>query len=188
MTAARQMRADAVRTRKALLKAAAEVFAEQGMDACVAEIATRAGIGKGTVFRHFPTKDDLAMAVIEDAIDELAAKGRELAQHPDPDAAVLEYIGNGVETHLRNRAFVDALRITPPPPELEPGLAQLIATAETLAGRAHAGGSLRPDVSGHDIVLLMCGVYYAAAPLLNVEPLAWKRFLRLFFEGMQVRA
>ncbi|MEV8610379.1 helix-turn-helix domain-containing protein [Amycolatopsis sp. NPDC051373] len=63
------MRADAVRTRKALVAAAAEVFARSGADATVAEIAARAGIGKGTVFRHFPTKDDLLAAIVGDAVD-----------------------------------------------------------------------------------------------------------------------
>ncbi|MDX3749194.1 TetR family transcriptional regulator [Streptomyces sp. AK08-02] len=68
---ARRMRADAVRTRKALLKAAAEVFAEHGAEASIAQIAARAGIGKGTVFRHFPTKEDLFAAIISATVPQV---------------------------------------------------------------------------------------------------------------------
>lgn len=81
---ARRMRADAVRTRKALLKAAAEVFAEHGAEASVAQIAVRAGIGKGTVFRHFPTKEDLFAAIISEEIDGLVAVAAGRPSRPTP--------------------------------------------------------------------------------------------------------
>ena len=69
MNSPRPLRADAARNRALLLAAAADEFAERGLDASVADIARRAGVGKGTVFRHFPTKDDLIAAIVLDRIE-----------------------------------------------------------------------------------------------------------------------
>ena len=78
MTDTRPLRADAVRNRAALLAAAADEFAERGLDASVADIARRAGVGKGTVFRHFATKDDLIAAIVLDRVGELTTAGERL--------------------------------------------------------------------------------------------------------------
>ncbi len=78
MTATRPLRADAARNRRLLLAAAADEFAERGLDASVADIARRAGVGKGTVFRHFATKDDLLAAIVIDRVRELDAVGERL--------------------------------------------------------------------------------------------------------------
>ncbi|MFD3505112.1 TetR/AcrR family transcriptional regulator [Streptomyces sp. NPDC058678] len=184
---ARRMRADAVRTRKALLKAAAEVFAEHGTEGSVAQIATRAGIGKGTVFRHFPTKEDLLAAIIGEVIDGLVAEGRRQAEQTDADAALLQFMSAGVDLYVSNRAFVEALRTVPDlrHPEIQAGWEQLIATAESLARRARRDGSLRADMNGQDVMLLICGVYYTAVPLLAADPSAWRRYLHLTFDGMR---
>src|SRR5256885_15577579 len=82
------MRADAGRTRKALLDAAAEMFAVQGAEVSVAEIADRAGIGKGTVFRHFATKEDLIAAIVGDLLDDLVAAAAARRDAGDPTAAL----------------------------------------------------------------------------------------------------
>lgn len=184
---ARPMRADAVRTRKALLKAAAEVFAEHGADGSIAQIAARAGIGKGTVFRHFPTKEDLLATIIVEEIDQMVTEGRRQAEQAGADAALLQFMSLGVELYAnKSRTFVEALGAVRDSrhPEVQAGWEQLIATAEALATRAHRDGSLRADVNGQDVMLLICGVYYTAAPLLAADPSAWRRYLRLTFDGM----
>src|SRR4029453_8247703 len=88
----RALRADAARNRSLLLAAATEEFAAHGMDASVADIARRAGVGKGTVFRHFPTKDDLLAAIVLDRIEGLTAEGRRLHEAADAGAALLEFL------------------------------------------------------------------------------------------------
>src|SRR3954469_12563364 len=110
---ARRMRADAVRRRKALLKAAAEVFAEHGAEASTAQIAARAGIGKGTVFRHFPTKEDLFAAIITEEIDGLVTVGRQQAEQADADTALLQFMSAGVDLYANNRALGEVLRAGP---------------------------------------------------------------------------
>ncbi|WP_230673497.1 TetR/AcrR family transcriptional regulator [Rathayibacter sp. Leaf248] len=186
----RPMRADAVRTRAALLKAAADVFADRGADGSIAEIAARAGIGKGTVFRHFPTKEDLLAAIIGEEMEELAEVGRGQAEHADPDAALLQFMSAGVDLYAtRSRAFVQALGTMPDRqhPETRVRWEQLIGAAEVLTRRAQREGSLRPDLNGEDVMLLICGVYYTAAPLLDSDPSAWRRYLQLTFDGMRAR-
>jgi AcrR family transcriptional regulator len=183
---ARPMRADGVRTRKALLKAAAEVFAEHGTEGSIAQIATRAGIGKGTVFRHFPTKEDLFAAIVGEEIDGLVTVGRQQAEQADADTALLQFMSAGVDLYANNRALGEVLRAAPDlrRPEIQAGMEQLIATAESLARRAQRDGSIRADLNGQDVMLLICGVYYTAAPLLAADPSAWRRYLRLTFDGM----
>ena len=89
---ARPLRADAARNRALLLAAAADEFAEHGLEASVADIARRAGVGKGTVFRHFPTKDDLIAAIVLDRIEDLRASGERLLTADDPGDALLEFL------------------------------------------------------------------------------------------------
>ena len=80
----RRQRADAERNRRALLDAAVQVFGERGLDATVAEIAARAGVGQGTAFRHFPTKEQLIAATVRDMLDRITATALEQLQEPDP--------------------------------------------------------------------------------------------------------
>jgi AcrR family transcriptional regulator len=81
-TDTRPLRADAERNRRRLIDAAVEVFAERGLEASTAEIARRAGVGQGTVFRRFPTKDDLVAAIVVDRLTDIDAKVVALAANP----------------------------------------------------------------------------------------------------------
>ncbi|UOZ03481.1 TetR/AcrR family transcriptional regulator [Amycolatopsis sp. WQ 127309] len=183
----RAMRADAVRTRKALLEAAATVFADIGEEATVAQIAARAGIAKGTVFRHFPTKDELLAAIVADAVDELVAAADRVAARDDADAALLEFMRVGAGTYARNRALVQVLDSAGAARHagVQAQVERLITAAERLAGRARRAGTLRPDVHGQDVVLLTCGVYHAALPLLDEHPDACDRYLDMLFAGLR---
>src|SRR3954471_11769353 len=89
---ARPLRTDAARHRELLLAAAEDEFAEHGLAASVADIARRAGVAKGTVFRHFATKDDLIAAIVSDDLAALVAVAERLAAAPDPGAALLEFL------------------------------------------------------------------------------------------------
>src|SRR5215469_9714592 len=88
----RRPRADAERNRRRLLDAAAQLFGERGLDVGVAEIAQRAGVGRGTLFRNFPTKQDLIAAIVVDQMNAAAARGRELLDAPDAGDALFEFL------------------------------------------------------------------------------------------------
>ncbi|MEV1176428.1 helix-turn-helix domain-containing protein, partial [Nonomuraea sp. NPDC049784] len=123
------MRADAVRNRRLLLDAAAAEFAEHGMDVSIARIAARAGIGKGTVFRHFATKEQLMAAILSDQLDALVARGEALFECADPGEAVLDFMAAGVELRSFCVAFTAEMREEP---QVRAASERLVAVAESL--------------------------------------------------------
>lgn len=181
-----RLRADAAHNRRALLQAAAQTFAEQGMDASVAQIAARAGVGKGTVFRHFATKDKLVAAIFCDQLDELTAVGSALLDARDPAGALLEFMTAGVRLQARDRSFCQAAAGTArADPEVRTAAAGLAGTAEALVARARDRGDIRSDITGQDVVLLLTAACQAAAPVGPAAPELWRRYLALVFDGMR---
>lgn len=174
------MRADATRNRKRLMDAAAELFAAQGAEVSVTEIAERAGIGKGTVFRHFATKEDLIAAIVEDLLDDLITAAVARCDATDPAAALREFMTYGVDRLAGNQALCDVASGSVRHPDVQAAVVRLGDAAQALVDRAR----LRADVTGRDVVLLMTGVHQAAAPLRDTEPDLWRRYLDLLFGGL----
>ncbi|BBX10139.1 TetR/AcrR family transcriptional regulator [Mycolicibacterium aichiense] len=104
----RPLRADAARNRARVLQVAYEVFAEQGLAVPIDEIARRAGVGAGTVYRHFPTKEALFEAVISDRVRLVVARGRELLA-ADPSTALFEFLRETVRSGAADHGMVEAL-------------------------------------------------------------------------------
>lgn len=180
------LRADAARNRRLLVDAAAAAFAEQGMDVSIAAIAARAGLGKGTVFRHFPTKEHLIAAIFCAQLDDLADVGTALLDAPDPGAALLEFMIAGVAMQARDRSFCQAATgIARADPTVRAASNHLAEVAETLTDRARRQGSVRGDVTGHDIVLLLGAAQQAAAPVGDAAPDLWRRYLAVIFDGLR---
>ncbi|WP_433825987.1 TetR/AcrR family transcriptional regulator [Actinoplanes sp. CA-015351] len=185
MTSDRPLRADAARNRALLLAAAEREFAARGLDASVADIAARAGIGKGTVFRHFPTKDDLLSEVMLDRIGALTSAGERLADSGDPGAALLEFLTlaadrqqNADMSVLREAHAVNA--------RLAEARGRMFSLIETLVARARESGAVRADITGADVVLLMCAPGHVAgfAPP-GSSPDLWRRYLAIIFDGLR---
>src|ERR1700678_2312744 len=103
------LRADAERNRRLLLDAAAAAFAEHGLDVGVGEIARRAGVGRGTVFRRFPTKEHLIAAVVVDRMHHASDLGRDLLTDPDPGEALFALLGEMVRAARTDRALFEAV-------------------------------------------------------------------------------
>ncbi len=184
MTSTRPLRADAARNRKLLLAAAADEFAERGLDASVADIARRAGIGKGTVFRHFATKDDLLAAIVLDRIDALNAAGEGLLEAPDAGAALLEFLT--VAAHQRQQRDLSFLQgAVQLNAEVTRVHAQMLRTINALVDRARAAGAVRADVTGADVFLLMCAPNYVTSYLPDAAPDLWRRYLAIIFDGLR---
>ncbi|MGW4774630.1 TetR/AcrR family transcriptional regulator [Nocardia sp. NPDC004278] len=181
-----RLRADAAHNRRALLAAAAATFAEQGMDASIAQIAARAGVGKGTVFRHFATKQQLLAAILCDRLDELTAAGEALLGAADPESALLEFMTTSVEMQAGDRSFCQAATgIAVSDPEVRAATARLFEAAEALTDQARRQGTVRDDITGEDIMLLPGAAYQAAAPLRDVAPDLWRRYLGVIFDGLR---
>jgi AcrR family transcriptional regulator len=184
VTSPRPLRSDAARNRESLLRAAAEEFAERGLDASVADIARRAGVGKGTVFRHFATKDDLIAAIVLDRVNALNAVGERLLEAADPGGALLEFLTVAAQQQQqRDLSFLQEAG------ELSPAVAdarsRMFQTIHALVGRAREHGAVRADVTGGDVILLMCAPGYVTSYVPEAPPGLWRRYLALIFDGLR---
>ncbi|HXY86699.1 MAG TPA: helix-turn-helix domain-containing protein [Gaiellaceae bacterium] len=145
------LRADARRNLDRLLEAASECFAERGVDASVDEIARRAGIGHGTVFRRFPTKEALLSAVVLDQVRGLTAVAEAASAADDPGAAFEEFFRHAAETYAENRALIEGLGSCVEREEV----ASLTAAVQRLVRRAQQAGAVRRDVTVEDVLELV---------------------------------
>lgn len=178
----RSLRADAARNRAQLLAAAADEFAERGLDASVADIARRAGVAKGTVFRHFATKDELIAAIVLDRIDGLVTAGERLLRADDPGAGLLEFLGIAADQRQqRDLTFLHGTAVE----GMADAQQRLAATVDALVARARDHGALRDDVTGTDVFLLMCAPNYVTGYVPDAPPDLWRRYLAIIFDGLR---
>lgn len=145
------LRADARRNLDRLLEAASECFGESGVDVSVDEIARRAGIGHGTVFRRFPTKEALLAAVVLARVRELTAAAESGVEAEDAGAAFDRFFRHAAETYARNRELVEGFGSCIDTEEV----AALKAAVRRLVRRAQQAGVLRGDVSADDVLELV---------------------------------
>ncbi|MCM3806819.1 TetR/AcrR family transcriptional regulator [Streptomyces sp. DR7-3] len=184
MPSPRPLRADAARNRKLLLAAAADEFAERGLTASVADIARRAGVGKGTVFRHFATKDDLVAAIALDRIAVLTAVGERLLGAPDAGAALLEFL-TAVARELQQLDLSFLQGADELDSEISQAQERLFQIIHALVDRAREHGDVRADITGTDVVALMCAPNHAASFLPDAPPDLWQRYLAIIFDGLR---
>ncbi len=183
MTDVRAPRADAVRNRALLLDAAESVFAEDGLDASVADIASRAGVGKGTVFRHFSSKEELLATVVVRRLEKLIADGERLAATAPPQTALFDFVtlaAGQQQDEVSVLASVDAVG-----EQLATAQARLFDLMERLAAGARSAGALRADVSGEDVALLICAPGHVAGFASSEDPQLWRRYLGIIIDGLR---
>jgi AcrR family transcriptional regulator len=180
------LRADALRNRRRILDAAAQAFSEGGLDVGVAEIARRAGVGAGTLFRRFPCKEDLIFAIIEERTLELIEVGRAALEEENAAVALRQYMFAGVEMHVRDQGFFDAAvsRINKEE-RLRELRDEIVAIAGELLRRGQEAGAVRRDVEPPDLPLLMCAAAGAAAPLHGALPDLSRRYVGLILDGLK---
>jgi len=183
------LRADARRNREKVLGAARAVFSEQGVDAQMDDVARRADVGVGTVYRHFPTKEALLRALSDELFDVIAAHARELLEHPDPWEAFREALWFAAEKTAGDRAFSEILAAQRATmlPQSSPGKEKLAITVGELMRRCIAAGQMRADVVIDDIPLVMCGIGSASA-MPHPIPDAWRRHLGIVLDGLRAAA
>jgi AcrR family transcriptional regulator len=157
--AERHQRADARRNRAQILEAAEVLFAEQGMGIPVDDIARKAGVGVGTLYRHFPTKEALAGAIVVVRMEELAAEAERLESSEDPGTAFFSFLGRLGDVALAKRDLVDAIMGAGiDMKELSSAVKpRLEHSAEVLLRRAQAAGTVRADVEVAEVFGLVMG-------------------------------
>jgi AcrR family transcriptional regulator len=180
----RPLRKDAARNRARILAAAADAFAELGLEVGVDEIARRSGVGMGTLYRHFPTKDALIDAILEERFAEVTALAREAVEHPDPWEGFTVFLTRVVELQAADRGFKDLLgaRLREES-ALATARAKLDRLLRRLVVRTQAAGALRDDVSVGDVRVLLWATGRVVECSESVASGQWRRFLALVLDG-----
>ncbi|WP_236655160.1 TetR/AcrR family transcriptional regulator [Streptacidiphilus carbonis] len=181
----RPLRADARRNRERLLAVAEEVFAAKGTGASTEEIARQAGVGIGTVFRHFPTKEALLAAVFLGRFERLGEQARALSTAAEPGPAFFEFFTLVVDQAPAKNAFADAMEQAGVDVQgVTSGIAgELTAALEELLGRAQAVGAVRADLGVAELKALLVGASRAVEFAGDREACA--RTLAVFVDGMR---
>jgi len=186
-TAARKPRADAARNRERILDAARAAFATRGTQASLDEIARTAGVGAGTLYRHFPTRDALVEAVFVEGIEALQQQADELLDSAAPGDALAQWLrahmvqgaaclGLGAEAML---AMLDR-------PDSEPSVcASMRSSGAALLARAQAAGDVRADVDIDDLMRMVQAIELAATE--SPDPASAQRLFDLVLDGLRPR-
>ncbi len=166
------MRSDALRNRQRLLEAADAMFREHGVEVSVGEIAEAAGVGRGTVFRNFASKDALIAAVLAERINEVLAVGRELLEKDADDVEVtFRFVEELVARQDENRALLQTITEDSPliAPELQRAHLAMMELLDALLARGKRAGAIRPEATASDLMMLIKGLCMRPA---SEEPLA----------------
>jgi AcrR family transcriptional regulator len=186
VSAARPLRADARRNRELVLEAAREAFATEGVGVPLDEIARRAGVGAGTVYRHFPTKEALFEAVVLDRMRRLVAEARTLGSAADPQRGLFDFVGLLVREAAPKRDLIDALDSAGV--DVTSGITGLAAEFRAAVGHllAHAqqAGGIRDDIDATDLMALLSGVILATQrrPGQRIDP---QRAIAVLCDGLR---
>ena len=183
---ARPLRADAARNRTRVLDAARSAFAEGGIDVGVEEIARRAGVGKGTLYRRFPTKEALVRAIFDDILDEIEQISTRAAEQADAEAAFAFYLGEAARMQASNQGFFDVVmqRLGSAALSTEQRQRFLDAAARPLQ-RAQAAGAVRMDLVAEDVQLMLRMLGATTRPAPDGQPMDehWPRYLGLLLDA-----
>jgi AcrR family transcriptional regulator len=181
----RPLRADARRNREKVLAAARAAFSEEGREAQMDDVARRAGVGVGTVYRHFPTKEALIEALMVAAFETIATAADEAMELEDPWDAFTSVLWRGAETMAGDRALSEVFASIPGATEsVMPTVEGLTETVSRIIRRAQEAGVLRDDLVVDDIPMVMCGIG-SATKKEHRCPDAWRRHLALVLDGMR---
>jgi AcrR family transcriptional regulator len=179
-------RKDAARNRLLLLETAKRVFAERGLGVTLHTIAAEAGVGVGTIYRHFPDKKQLIDAVFEAQLETMIALAEQALADPDPWASIVWFHEKSLELQASDRGLKELVQGMPGAPERAiQWRARLHPLAAQLIERGQAAGVVRADCETQDfgVVVMMVGAVIDAAR--DVEPELWRRYLTIALQGLR---
>jgi AcrR family transcriptional regulator len=182
---AKPLRADAVRNRLRVLEVAQKTFATEGLSVPIDEIARRVGVGVGTVYRHFPTKEALLAAIVVDRMSRLVADAHALADAEDPGAAFFGFLEQWVDEAAAKKDLHDAIAASGfvLPPALR---RDLKSAMKRLLDRAREAGAVRPDIDVEELLALVKGTFVAVAAM-GGEARTRHRVLAVVCDGLRAR-
>jgi AcrR family transcriptional regulator len=182
----RPLRRDAERNRQRILRAATEVFNERGLEVSLDEIARYAGVGVGTVYRRFRTKEELVEALFVDRIDSVAALAEEALQAPDPWSGLVSFMEQMAELMAGDLGLRQMLMFaTYGQDRVAYARRRNAPLVQRMVERAQAAGQLRADLRPTDIPFIVFLLAEATQLAHSASPGIWRRYLALILDGMR---
>lgn len=180
------LRRDAAANRERLLAAARELFAAQGIDVSLNEVARHAGVGVGTAYRRFANKQELMEALFSSAVDELEAFARAALDEPDAWTGMVGFLDRAMELQFGDRGL-NAIMSHPmlADEQVAQARTRVAPLLEELVAKAKAQGSVRPDLEQSDIIFLQAGLASIRNRTQEVEPDLYRRYLAVFLDGIR---
>src|ERR1700761_2771443 len=175
----RALGADAGRNREAVLQAARQAFAESGSGVPLDEIASRAGVGPGTVYRHFPSKEALFEAVVTARITDLVSDARARADADDPGEAFFGFLARIAGEAASKRDLPDAISVSGSLRE------DLFAALDLLLRRAQQAGAVRAGIVTSDLIVLLKGMFAGLTG--STDPAVHERVFAVLADGLRAR-
>ena len=186
--AVRPLRADARRNRQAVIDAASKLFAEQGLDAQMPDVARAANVGVGTVYRHFPTKDHLIAAIASQHFERMAERGREDLELADPWEGICDFIRFAIQIQADDRGLCEIMSSRPELMDTAARAAGLPELCDKLVKRAQQSGQLRSDLDWEDVPMIACGIGHITQGGPPPSVGRWPRLVELILDGLRAPA
>ncbi|ONM48155.1 TetR/AcrR family transcriptional regulator [Nocardia donostiensis] len=184
--APRRLRADAARNQQRIVEAARELFADRGLEITLDDVAERAGVGVGTVYRRFANKKELISEVFEHHVGEFADAADRGYEHPDPWAGLVEFFEYACHHMATNRGLGEVLL------EMDDDIERfhcardrITPTVAAIVARARDAGIIQPDIEATDFFALIHMVEGLAEFAKPVNPQVWRRYMALTLNGIR---
>jgi AcrR family transcriptional regulator len=185
-SATRPLRKDAERNRLRILQAAAEVFTEDGLRATLDDVAARAGVGVGTVYRRFPDKEALVEALFTERLDLLVGLAEQALTDPDPWTGLARFLEGAAAMMAGDRGLRQILMFaTYGSDRVDQARARMLPVVHALLERAKAAGAVRADLSPTDLPVIEFMLSAASEYALAVRPDIWRRYLALILDALR---
>src|SRR5438067_11781262 len=181
----RALRADARRNREAVIAAAKKLFADQGLDAQMPDVAKAAKVGVGTVYRHFRTKEELIAALANDRFERLAEKARESLEADDAWEGVADFIRFSAQIQADDRGLCEVMGSRPGVMGAAADAAGLPELCDRLVKRAQRSGQLRRDLTWEDVPMIACGLGGIAQAAVGPGAGRWPRLVEIILDGLR---
>jgi AcrR family transcriptional regulator len=189
MSTETQLRRDAAANRERILDTARRLFADQGLETSMDEIARTAGVGPATLYRRFPTKEALFDAVLGDVLERFHGFAQEALQNADAFAGLELLLAQATQLQAENRGLLDILVLRlPQEPQLAKARARFRPLVERLVERAQQQGTLRTDLAPTDITVMLWQLGRVADTTSAYAPELWRRYLALALDGLRPQA
>jgi AcrR family transcriptional regulator len=181
----RVLRADARRNHEAVIAAAKMLFADEGLDAQMPDVAKAAKVGVGTVYRHFPTKEDLIAALAAERFERLAEKAREGMEAESPWEGLCDFIRFSAQIQADDRGLCEVMSSRPEVMQASAYAVGLPELCDTLVRRAQRSGDLRKDLEWEDIPMIACGLGRITQAETGPATGRWPRLVEIIIDGLR---